>query len=35
MQVWHKQYDQNVVFSHAMLALSGMDVYLMAIDLDE
>lgn len=34
-ELWSRRYDQRVVYSHAVLAFTGMDVYLMNIDLDE
>lgn len=33
--VWSRKYDQRVIYSHAVLALTSMDVYMMNIDLDE
>lgn len=33
--VWHRQYDQRVIYSHAMLVFSTLDVYLLNVDLDE
>lgn len=35
LQVWHRKYDQRVIYSHALLALSSMDMYVINIDLDE
>ena len=34
-QVWSRKYDQRVIYSHAVLALTGLDVYMLNIDLDE
>ena len=34
-ELWEQRYDSRVVFSHAVLALTGMDVYQMVLDLDE
>ncbi len=33
--LWSRLYDQRIVYSHALLAFTGLDVYLMNIDLDE
>mmetsp|Transcript_12334 Transcript_12334/g.26633 ORF Transcript_12334/g.26633 Transcript_12334/m.26633 type:complete len:514 (+) Transcript_12334:286-1827(+) len=34
-EIWTRKYDQRVVYSHALLAFTGLDVYLMFVDLDE
>jgi len=33
--VWPRKYDQRVIYSHAALALSSLDMYVINIDLDE
>lgn len=35
LQVWARKYDQRVIYSHAALALSSLDVSIINIDLDE
>ncbi|GAX72751.1 hypothetical protein CEUSTIGMA_g207.t1 [Chlamydomonas eustigma] len=34
-ELWSKRYDQRVVYSHAVLAFTGLNVHLINIDLDE